>query len=288
VSKVFDATTRHLLEIGPRDWLALAGIQTAAPVDLINSDLSTITTEADKVIRIADASPWLVHLELQSGLDAMLPLRLARYNVLLGYRHRLPVLSIAILLRPEADSEHFGGTLRLQLADGFCYLDFRYRVIRTWQQSVARILNGGIATLPLAPLTDIPPGGLPSVVRQIGQRLKDEVSPSEADELWTSTFLLMGLRYSVEFASQVLEAARNMKESSTYQAILKEGEAKGRVEGQAEEARRMLMLLGRKRFGSPSPSLRAQVDAIDDVTRIEGLIQRLLDVKDWDELLSGA
>lgn len=66
MSKDFDATTRYLLEVDPRAWLEYVGIETTAPIEIINSDLSTITTEADKVIRIAAAEPWLVHLELQS------------------------------------------------------------------------------------------------------------------------------------------------------------------------------------------------------------------------------
>jgi predicted transposase YdaD len=299
VSKNFDATTRHLLELDPRAWLAYIGVKTDSPVQLINSDLSTVTAEADKILRVEDATPWLVHLELQSSYDADLPLRLARYNVLLEYRHRLPVLSAAVLLRPEADSGNLSGALQRRLPDGSPYLDFRYRVIRTWQQRPEDLLLGGVATLPLLPLANVEKGQLPEIIRQMDARLEKEVSASEANSLWAATYILMGLRFQREFATQLLQGVRNMKESTTYQAILEEGEARGLargletgletglLEGKATEARRILLRLAHKRFGMPSAAILATVEAIADVGRIEELTEKVLDAKSWDELLAG-
>ena len=73
-----------------------------------------------------------------------------------------------------------------------------------------------------------------------------------------------------------------MKESVTYQAILEEGEAIGK----AEEARRVLLLLGREQFGEPSAKIVALLDAVTDLGRLEALVLRLLYVKSWEELLS--
>ena len=72
-----------------------------------------------------------------------------------------------------------------------------------------------------------------------------------------------------------------MKESVTYQAILEEGEAKGK----ADEARKMLLLMGRDRFGEPSAKIAALLDAVTDLSRLEALVIRLLHVKTWAELL---
>ena len=71
---------------------------------MIDSDLSTVTAEADKVFRVVGPEPYLVHIEMQSSADPTLPRRLLRYNVLLDYRHDIRVWSVAILLRPEAES----------------------------------------------------------------------------------------------------------------------------------------------------------------------------------------
>jgi hypothetical protein len=74
-----------------------------------------------------------------------------------------------------------------------------------------------------------------------------------------------------------------MKESVTYQAIIEEGYAKGRL----LQARKSLLRLGELKFGEPaSESARATVEAIDDVDLLEQLIGRVLRMRPWDELLA--
>jgi hypothetical protein len=72
-----------------------------------------------------------------------------------------------------------------------------------------------------------------------------------------------------------------MKESGTYQYILEEGAEKGRM----EEARRILLLLGTKRFGTPDMQTQASLDAISSPDRLEQLISRAIEVESWQELL---
>jgi predicted transposase YdaD len=81
-----------------------------------------------------------------------------------------------------------------------------------------------------------------------------------------------------------------MKESTTYQAILREGRAEGLAEGRGEEAQAILLRQGTKRFGVPSEEARSALEAITAIERLEALTERLLDVESWDELLdeSGA
>ena len=63
MSKLFDALTRSLLEKYPADWLNQLGLIHGEPVRVVNSDLSSVTAEADKVIRVEGPQPWLVHIE---------------------------------------------------------------------------------------------------------------------------------------------------------------------------------------------------------------------------------
>jgi len=73
-----------------------------------------------------------------------------------------------------------------------------------------------------------------------------------------------------------------MKESVTYQKILREG----RTEGRAEEAKRILKRLGSRRFGKPDAHIEAALDAIADLERLEQLSDRVLEVTGWEELLA--
>jgi predicted transposase YdaD len=103
----------------------------------------------------------------------------------------------------------------------------------------------------------------------------------------------MGLRYQNALVQTLLRGVVNMEESVTYQAILREGEArgeargepKGEARGKAVEARKLLLLQGRTRFGEPSAEVVAALDALSDVGQLEQLAVRLLQVSSWEKLL---
>ncbi len=59
------------------------------------------------------------------------------------------------------------------------------------------------------------------------------------------------------------------KESSAAQILLEEGEAKGRVEGRAEEARKIARAVLTRRFGPPAEEVLAAIDAADEATLLE-------------------
>jgi len=282
MAKPFDATTRELLESDPRAWLELLLGRELGDVRIQNADLSTITTEADSVLLVAEVEPWLVHLEFQSSYDPTLPLRLQRYNILVNYRHRLPVQSMALLLCPDADGPAMTGLLQHRLPDGLIYHEFRYNVVRTWERPADEILAGGLATLPLAPLARVNENDLPTVIHAMQERLDREATKNQAETLWTATYILMGLKYSDELIDRLLEGVQNMKESVTYQKILREG----RAEGRTEEAKRILKRQGSRRFGKPDAHIEAAIDAIADLDRLEQLTDRVLEVTGWEELLA--
>jgi predicted transposase YdaD len=234
------------------------------------------------VLLVAEVEPWLVHLEFQSSYDPTLPLRLQRYTILVNYRHRLPVQCMALLLCPDADGPAMTGLLQQKLPDGLIYHEFRYNVVRTWERPADEILAGGLATLPLAPLARVKENELPTVIHVMQERLDREATKNQAETLWTATYILMGLKYSDELIDRLLEGVQNMKESVTYQKILREG----RAEGRTEEAKRILKRQGSKRFGKPEPLIEAAIDAIADLDRLEQLSDRVLEVTGWAELLA--
>ena len=145
------------------------------------------------------------------------------------------------------------------------------------------VLAGGLATLPLAPLSDVSEAALPGVIRRMEERVRREASPEDAGRLWTAIYVLMGLRYRAAVIARLLERVREMKEAVTYQAILQEG----REEGRAEEAQAILLRLGTKRFGPPAETTRAALETIAAIEQRERLSERLLDVESWEELLAG-
>ncbi len=128
MSKPYDATTRKLIEMGPADWAAYLGTPLADPgrVTAIDSNLSTVTAEADKVLWIDAPRPWIEHVELQAGRDTRLDDRSHLYSTLLGYQFRVPVRTTLVLLRPEADGPELTGRRETRYHDGDVYNWFRY------------------------------------------------------------------------------------------------------------------------------------------------------------------
>jgi hypothetical protein len=96
-----------------------------------------------------------------------------------------------------------------------------------------------------------------------------------------ATYLLAGLRFAKETVKALFEGVRTMdllQESSSYQLILEEGGIK--------EARKIVLRLGRIRFGTPDEMTRETIEAIDDLDRLERLSERLLTASSWAELLA--
>lgn len=77
-----------------------------------------------------------------------------------------------------------------------------------------------------------------------------------------------------------------MEESATYQAIIERGEVRGEMRGRASEARRLIEQIGSKRFGTPSASVLTQLAALTSAEDLERLAGKLLDVENWNKLLS--
>jgi len=78
-------------------------------VSVLEAELSTVTSEADKVLRIEAPAPWLVHIEVQAGHDPAMARRLLRDNVLIEAKFSLPVHTVVVLLRPEGNSPALSG-----------------------------------------------------------------------------------------------------------------------------------------------------------------------------------
>lgn len=286
MSADYDVTGKDLLEINPADWLSFLG-QPRPPerVRTIGAELSTIVRAADKVLWVDDPEPWILHIEFQTSWDGDLPERTFAYNALLRQRHKVPVVSVVILLRPAADGSAITGSIRTAAPFGTPW-EFRYEVLRLWQLPSESILQGPLSLLPYAPLSQVDEMALPSIVERMKERIDQEANDSLATKLWDATFILMGLKYTEELSKDLLSGVKHMKDSVTYQAIRRDGLRDGLREGSEKEARKIVFLLGQERFGPPNATIAAAIDAINSVEALETLSTKLLRVSSWTELLN--
>jgi predicted transposase YdaD len=299
MGKPLDATMHELYELEPAAWLEFLGVAVPDPglAAVIEANLSTVTAESDKLIRLGGPAPLILHTEFLSGRVVSYPRQLHRYNALAAYKYETPVWSVLFLLRPAADGPELTGEHVQEVPGRGVNLWFRYDVVRIWQVPVERLLTAGLSLLPLAPVSDVPWERLAEVLRAVARRLRDEAPSGLRETLWTATEILLGLNHPKELVKALTQEITTMvlgihgiEDSSVYQDIFAkgraEGEARGRAEGEVEEARKTLLRLGPKRLGPLDQSLEGRIAAIGDLDRLDSLIDRLLEVATWEELLA--
>jgi predicted transposase YdaD len=287
--KPFDATIKDLAAQGPADFVRCFDGPTMQPVQLLNVDLSTVTTAADVVFGIGDPLAEILHLDAQAGPSPTKHLDVLAYNVLLHRTYRVPVHSTVLLLRPQARHPNLTGRVQYAARPGRGIMNFSFEVVFLWEIPADDLLQGPLATLPLAVLGRLPDtlrltDALAAVVKRLAERLQQEAAGEQAERLLTAAYILTGLRLpKQEDVSQLFRGVSlAMRESVTYQAILEEGREEGRV----EELHRTILRLGRERFGEADQTIRQNIEAITDIDALEELSLRLLKVSSWAELLT--
>lgn len=302
----FDISGKKLIGQDPKAYCQLVGYKDQECILLdTGSTLSQLT--ADSVI-LLPALKLAVHLEMQSTYDPLIGERILQYNVPLHMRLWIDVDSVLVLLRKEADGPNITGKVT------WANLEFNYRVFRLWEMSEDDIMNMPLAVLPFAPLCNVKDERVGEVLHKMNERLiADALSEKESTEFWATTQILLGLRFSAEeAAAKVMEVftVEIFKDSSVYQQIVHIGELKGidtgmqlgekrgiligeekgiqigRQDGELEEARNLLLLMGQSKFGNPSESLLSMLNSINSKNTLEKLAVKLLGVDNWEELFA--
>jgi len=270
VPNPFDAASKGLIDADPIAWLRLFGLpgETVEPVD---SDL-TLALTSDRLLRVSSPgkTDYLAHFEMQTTYSPSLPHRIMAYHVTAGYKYELPVVSVLMLLRKTADGPMLTGRFQF----GSAQVD--YQIVRIWERSPDDLLAGPVALVPLLPLTNVSEQELPAYIRQAQAIVRQLPAPYERD-VWTRMRLLLGLKYKPDQTQDLLKGVYQMldlRESSTYQEILAEGEARGLAEGEARglaegEARglhegkeELLAILLQQRFSTLSQSVTDSLDKL--------------------------
>lgn len=173
-------------------------------------------------------------------------------------------------------------------------MHFHYDVVRVWELSADQLLAGGIGLTPLGLLTNDARHRLPEVVQRFAERIDRDVPDAALrDRLLTEGFILMGLRYDKALIRALSLGVQKMRESSTYQMILEEGEekglakglAEGRVEGRVEGLRLSLVTLLEQRFGRVPPDLDAKIQQATDPAALQAALRQVFTLTAADDLM---
>lgn len=160
-------------------------------------------------------------------------------------------------------------------------LRFKFETVRAWELSSEAMLTAGIGFLPLAVLGKPPPGqtreqALPAIARRIADRAEHEAT-ADARQLLLSAYILSGMHVAPAVARAIFNKVIAMKESGTYQLILEEGAI--------EQTRKLILRLGRARIGEPTEKQQNKLTNIEDLERLDRIMDHVPTAKSWDALL---
>jgi hypothetical protein len=281
MAHTFDATLKDLLSPAPEDFASVFALPSGLPATVLNVDLSTLSAATDVAFGFGEPLREIVDINFQSGPDSDIDARCHLYSAALHFRFGVPVRTILLLLRPKADSGTISGSM--SYASRSSGVEFRYEVTRIWEQMPETYLGGGVSLLPLATLCRLPPGrpvaiALRDVVQEIERRLAEECEHAEAARIMTAAFVLAGLRVDRKELGPIFDGVKIMHESSAYDLILEEGGVR--------EAQRIILRLGKRRFGNPDEATIKELSSIKDLDRLERLTDEILGASNWNELIA--
>src|SRR5271155_2906730 len=137
--KPFDTVTKDLLEADPLAWLQLVGLPGEA-VRMEDTNLTTLTAEADRVMWVTHTPPYVANFEMQASHKDDGDRKVFRYAAILHYKYCVEIESVVLLLRPEAEGPGFTGRLHYRAPGS--EVTFHYRLVRVWELPVETLLTG--------------------------------------------------------------------------------------------------------------------------------------------------
>jgi predicted transposase YdaD len=123
-----------------------------------------------------------------------------------------------------------------------------------------------------------------SVLAQVVRELEQITDFREQSNLVAATSILAGLQLNEQTIQQLMRSPV-MRESTMYQAILREGRAEGLEQGRTAEGKALVLKLLTRKLGSLSPELTAKVSDLS-LERLETLAEALLDFNSAADLES--
>jgi len=285
-TKPYDQAFKYLAEQDAESLLILLGyLQPGqrAEIELLPRELGVATRLPDQPYRVVTTQGRrLVHVEAQTVYDSQMPERMADYGARLWMTYRLPLSSYVLLLTERGLPQPAPTTGRIEAGD--VQILVRYQLVRLRLMSAARVLAlERESLLPFVPLMEGGQAELETGARRLGI-VADE---RRRRDLSLHFLVLGGLRYNHEDLLDLIGRTsmiplEQLKESSFYQFIakegLKEGLQQGLQQGEIKAAAEILRLLAAKRF--PELRLGAEVERIHDVAALQQLCLEINDLPD--------
>ena len=130
----YDAALKHSLTAFPGDWARFVGVPPGIAVEPVDTDLSSVSQQLDKLLRVHVDPPYLLHIEPHSYYDEELDTRILQYQATARHRLKQEVHTAVLLLYPRAWGSRNRGRVQSASQIGHCRLNHRPRLrhARPW------------------------------------------------------------------------------------------------------------------------------------------------------------
>ena len=221
---MYDNVCKRLVESFPEDFSTWLLGKPVVLTELKPTELSIEPIRADSVL-LRQSEDLILHVEFQTRPEADIPLRMLDYWVRLHRRYPDKDIHQVVIYLKQTDSP-----LVRQNYFQAENISSQFNIIRLWEQPTELFINS-LGLLPFAVLscTDKPVEVLYGIAKKIEQMTD---TPTQGN-LAASCFILAGLLLKEETITQLLRRDI-MQDSVTYQLIVRETEARAKLEGKLE------------------------------------------------------
>ncbi len=276
---MIDNVSKFLIEQYSTDFAAWLLGESISLTTINPTELNVEPIRADSVM-LLQSNAVILHTEFQTVGDETMPFRMADYYLRL--RRKFPerdIQQVVIYLKQT------GSDLVRRDRYQTPVMTHEFRVIRLWEEPVEVFLST-TGLLPLAVLSQA--SDKEQVLAQVVGELEQITDRREQSNLAAATSILAGLELNEQTIRQLMRSPA-MRESTMYQSILREGEARGLelglAEGRTAEGKALVLKLLTRKLGSLSPEVTTRVSLLR-LERLEALAEALLDFTSVEDLES--
>ena len=276
---MIDNISKFLIEQYSTDFAAWLLGESITLTTINPTELNVEPIRADSVM-LLQSSNAILHTEFQTVGDDTMPFRMADYYLRL--KRKFPertIQQVVIYLKRTASN------LVKQTSYTTPVMTHQFRVIRLWEEPVEVFLSTP-GLLPYAVLSRA--SDKESVLAQVVAELEQITDPREQSNLVAATSILAGLELEEQTIRQLFRSPI-MRESTMYQAILREGRAEGLqlglTQGRTVEGKTLVLKQLTRKLGSLSPEITTKVSALS-LKDLEALGEALLDFTSVEDLES--
>lgn len=252
MTKKVDIGSKRLISLAPDNWVQWVTQRKDIRVkEFISSEFQWISRDNDVLIKAENPEgEFLILNELQLRYNEVMPLRMTAYIALARERYNLPIYPVLINILPHTKTPNIPNFYQQEFMGIKSYQD--YRVINLWEIEASLVFAENLASLlPFVPI--LKGGGEEAIVREAVIKLRENEQLSDLEPLLSffASFVL-----EIPVVQQIMRWDMTvLRESPWYNEILKEGEKRGELRGEANLVIRQLS----KRFGNIDTEIASQI-----------------------------